>query len=164
MIPTVFEVETEGLFTVRDERRFNALFKQALQAMLFEWQRRYFDQHFSRTAFFRYPGVYTKRQGRRQAAKKRRRKRPVAQGRPNFKSGRMMRELDQSFRVRGTVKEMTATMRGPDYTDIRGKVDKALEITFVSDLEAAALARFMETGLAQLFRKTKMKRRLRIAA
>lgn len=155
MFPMVFVVELQGVMTVRDKRRFNKLIKLAMRITLFEWLRRFFDRHFTKGAPQRYPGVFRKR---RSAAGRR--------GAPNVQSGKMKRMLKQFFRVTGTIKQMTGTMRGPSYTDlpIEGRPDKAAEITFVNASEEQALARFMEKGLAQTLQSDRSRKTLRISA
>lgn len=147
MFPYQFEIETPDLLTVRGQRKMNSWLKLVMAAGLRFWLIKFFDRHFSLTAFTRYGSVYTKRKGRRRSGKKGSGKRAVAQGRPNFKTGDMKRALERSARVRGTVKEMTLSMTGPFYTNLPGRVDKADEISFVSESERETLARKMEKTL-----------------
>ena len=158
MFPIVFEVKLEGIMTVRNRRKFRSLIKLAMRLMLHEWHRRYFPLHFKATAYHRYPGVYK----RRVSDKRKKRHR----GRPNILTGTMMRQLERSFRVTGTITKMEGRMRGPDYTDVRrpGRPDKAAEITTMNPIERRKLAQFMEEMLGELIEQTHETRKMRIAA
>jgi hypothetical protein len=156
MFPLIFDVKITG--QGMQKRNVNKYVNLSLKAMLFEWFLRFFDRHFKRSAPSRYPGIY----------KKRRRQRGRANPRPNVRTGRMMRQLKQSFRVVGTSKLMRGVMKGPSYTDLGrtgtgGKQpDKAREITWISRSEQRYLARFFGNTLTALINEDKQTKRIKI--
>lgn len=152
MIPLVFDVETTGL-SVRTQRKLPTYVKMALKAMLLHWFTRFFKFHFSRQAFYRYPGAY-----RRRRTKKPRDPRPLVE------SGELRSELEGSFRVSGTAKLMKATMTGPGHLAYRrpGHPDLMRELTVINRKEQRLLSRVFAETFTKLINGDKEKERVRI--
>jgi len=156
MFPLSITVTITGNVT---QRKLNRWIKLAMTWGLYQGLKRYCPLHFKRTAYYRYPEAYEVR-------RKHRGGKHSAKG-PNVQTGRMVRQLTQSFNVKGTIRHLRGEMRGPEYTDVsadRRQPDKAAEITCVSESEKRQLLSGMEEFLADLIDSDTEQMVIRIAA
>ena len=129
-------------------REYNALVKQTLKEVGEFWFHNMLPRHFEEGAGRRYgytgrAGLYTKTKNRKVGHKK-----------PLVFTGRMQRELQQSYRLGGTSNKMVVTMYGPPYTNMRRQkkkggdpINKVAEITAVTKAEIRILEKEVERRL-----------------
>jgi hypothetical protein len=148
-----------GLVADTGKREFKRILKASLRDTLNYWHKRIFPRHFGVSAFTNYPHVYKRRT--RDFTKRKRRER--GHEKPLVYTGRMHRELVvRRPQVLGTTGRTRVVMRGPAYTDIRGRIDKKAELTVVTRRDEREMAMFLEKVLLSRIASMKSRKTERV--